>query len=189
MPTDRTFTRRTSAVYAEVLLQAAIDADAVFEVSGQLEQVLGAIRGNVELRNALMDRTLPAETRSRVATEVFAGLDAGLLQVLGVMLERDDIMLLGRVSEVYGDLAERELDAVIIDVTTVVGLDEGLRDQIRTKYATQFGKGVFLREHIDPTLVGGIVLSAHGRRIDASVVSQLKGARAVLSTVSSGGDR
>jgi F-type H+-transporting ATPase subunit delta len=63
----------------------------------------------------------------------------------------------------------------------VVELDDGLRDGIRKKYSAQFGKGVLLREHTDPSLVGGIVLSAHGRRIDASVASQLESARVVLS--------
>jgi F-type H+-transporting ATPase subunit delta len=189
MPTDRTLTRRASAIYAEVLLQAAREESTIFEVSGQLEQMLSVIRGNVEFRNTLTDRTLPAELRLRIAREVFASFDAALLEVLGVMVERNDVLLLSRVSELYIDLAEQELDSIIIDVTTVVELDDALRDSIQKKYSAQLGKGVLLREHIDPTLVGGIVLSAHGRRIDASVSSQLENARVVLSTVPSGGER
>jgi F-type H+-transporting ATPase subunit delta len=189
MPIDRTLIRRASTIYAEVLLDAARDEGAVFEVSGQLEQVLAIIKGNLELRSALTDRTLSGEARAGIVREVFAGLDPALLEALGVMTERGDIPLLGRVNEIYLDLAERELDSVFIDVTTVVELDEGLRDRIRKKYSAQFGKGVLLRERIDPSLVGGIVLSAHGRRIDASVVSQLENARLVLSTIPSGGGR
>jgi len=34
--------------------------------------------------------------------------------------------------------------------------------------------------------MGGIVMSAHGKRIDASIQSQLEQARVVLSTVSGG---
>ncbi|MDR1014940.1 MAG: ATP synthase F1 subunit delta [Coriobacteriales bacterium] len=181
MPTDRTFARKASAVYAEVLLEAAAGRNTAFEVSGQLEQVLAAVRGNVDLRNALCDRTIPAPSRAAIAREVFAGVDAALVEVLAVMVERDDISLLSRVNEAYTGLAEQHLGAVILDVTTVVGLDEGLRGRIREKYSSQFGMDVLLREHIDRSLVGGIVLSTHGRRIDASVVSQLENARAVLS--------
>jgi F-type H+-transporting ATPase subunit delta len=189
MSTDRTLTRKASTIYAEVLLQAARDEGVVFEVSGQLEQVLATIRGNVDLRNTLRDRTIPADTRLRIVREIFAGFNAGLVEVFGVMVERDDLPLLARVNEVYIDLAEQELDSVILDVTTVVELDDALRNSIQKKYSAQFGRGVLLREHIDPALVGGIVLSAHGRRIDASVVSQLESARVVLSTVPSGGER
>jgi F-type H+-transporting ATPase subunit delta len=187
MPTDRTLIRKASTIYAEVLLDAAKSEDTVFAVSGQLAQVLALIKGNLELRNTLTDRTLPKETRAGLVREVFATLDPALLEVLVVMVERDDIQLLAHVNEAYVNLAEDELDSVFIDVTTVIELSEELRDSIRKKYSAQFGRGVLLREHTDPSLVGGIVLSAHGRRIDASVASQLEGARLVLSTIPSGG--
>jgi F-type H+-transporting ATPase subunit delta len=188
MSIDRTLIRATSAVYAEVLLDAARDGGAALEVSGQLGQVLAVIRGNVELRDTLTDRILPHETRVAIVREVFASLDEALVGMLAVMVERDEIGLLDRVSEAYTDLVERKLDALILDVTTVVELDDNLRAGIKKKYSAQCGRDVLLREHIDPSLVGGVVLSAHGRRIDASVVSQLENARAMLSTVSSGGD-
>jgi F-type H+-transporting ATPase subunit delta len=180
MPTDRTLLRKTSTVYAEVLLQATADENSAFEVSGQLEQILTFIRGNVELRNTLADRTLPGDARARVIEEVFAGFDPVLLKVLAVMIQRDDISVLARVNETYIDLVEEKLNAVIIDVTTVVALDDALRDSIQQKYSAQFGRRVLLREHIDPSLLGGIVLSARGRRIDASVASQLESARMAL---------
>jgi F-type H+-transporting ATPase subunit delta len=188
MSTDRVSIRATSAVYAEVLLGAVRDKGTALDVSGQLEQALAAIRGNVELRDALTDRMLPQEMRAAIAREVFAGLDEAVVGMLGVMVEREDIGLLDRISEAYTGLVERELDALILDVTTVVELDDNLRASIKKKYSAQGGRDVLLREHIDPSLVGGVVLSAHGRRIDASVVSQLENARVVLSTVSSGGD-
>jgi F-type H+-transporting ATPase subunit delta len=123
-----------------------------------------------------------------VAREVFAGFDEALVGMLGVMVEREDISLLDRVNDIYTELAEKELDSLIIDVTTVVELDDDLRASIKKKYSAQCGRDVLLREHIDSALVGGLVLSAHGRCIDASMVSQLENARLVLSTVSSGGE-
>ena len=181
MSIDRTFMRKASVVYAETLLSAVRDEGFAFDVSRQLESVLTIIRGNPELRNTLADRMLPVETRTGLVKEVFAGLNASLVAVLVVMVERGDVSLLARINEAYIDRVEEALDAVIIAVPTVVELAVSLRNTIREKYSAQFGKGVLLREHIDPALVGGIVLSTHGRRIDASVVSQLESARTVLS--------
>jgi F-type H+-transporting ATPase subunit delta len=190
MTTDRRFAKKASQVYAEALLEAVSDSpERVFEVSGQLEAACKAITGSLELRDVLANRGIELQARQGIAHDLFEGFEPALLSVLDVAIERDDIRLLPRVTEAYVEAAERELGAVIIDVTTVIALDEELRDHIKKKYSAQFGKGVLLREHLDPALVGGIVLSTHGRRIDASVASQLEGARAVLSTVSSGGDR
>ncbi|MDR3307411.1 MAG: ATP synthase F1 subunit delta [Coriobacteriales bacterium] len=189
MPTDRTVIKKESTTYAEALLDAAKAQDNVFEVCGQLELVRDTVRGSIELRNTLTDHALDAEARKAIAREVFTGLDPALLAVLDVMIDRDGLSLLARVSESFAYLAEDALGAAFIEVTTVIPLDDALRAGITAKYSAQLGRGVLLREHVDPSIVGGIVLSTHGRRIDASVVSQLENARAVLSTVSSGGDR
>ena len=190
MPTDRTQARKASAIYADVLLQAAIAAGNVLELSEQLQQASSTVRGNVELRNTLADRTLPGTARANVLRELFAALDANLVAVLAVMVERNDIALLPRACESYVELAEQALEAVFIDVTTVVALDNGLRQLIKDKYSAQFGRTVLLREHVDASMVGGIVLSARGRRVDASVLSQLDSARNTLKQrISNGGER
>ena len=74
-------------------------------------------------------------------------------------------------------------------MTTVVELDDALRQTIKSKYAAQFGKDVMLREHVDPSILGGIVLSARGKKIDASVSAQLEQVRVALSSVKTGGER
>jgi len=181
MPIDRSLIRKKSSIYAQVLLDAVKADDSVFAVSTELELVLATIRSHAELRNTLTDRTLPYQDRCGILAEVFSGLHAGLLQVLAVMVERDDLGLLARVNESYITLAEDALDAVIIDVTTVVALDDTLRQSIQQKYSAQFNKGILLREHVDPTLLGGVMLSAHGCKIDASVSYQLENARATLA--------
>jgi F-type H+-transporting ATPase subunit delta len=184
MPTDRTVVRKAINIYAAALLEAAKAEGTVFEVSGQLEQASKLIRGNIEFRGTLTDRTIAGAVRAKVAKEVFVGLDKAVLEVLGVLLERDDIDLLPRITEAYTYLAEDDLGAVFIDVTTVVALDEALRGSIKKKYSAEFGREVMLREHIDTTLVGGIILSSHGSKVDASMVTQLDRARIALSSAS-----
>jgi len=181
MPIDRTLIRRTVEVYAQTLLDALKARGAVFDVSGELEQVLATIRGHVELRSVLGDKTIPGRERASIAQEVFCDFDPALVAVLAVLVERGELRFLSRINDCYIDLAEKELNAVFIDVTTAVELDDSLRSMIKEKYSAQFGRGVLLREHVDPAMLGGIVLSAHGNRIDASVNSLLENARNVLS--------
>ncbi|MDR3314965.1 MAG: ATP synthase F1 subunit delta [Coriobacteriales bacterium] len=187
MSTDRTLQRKESAVYVQTLLEAVKAENRVFEVSGQLEQAVTIIRGNFELRNTLGDQGVPLAARKNILAELFTGFDEALLAVLGIMVEREDIPLLSRVNEAYVEAAEEYLGSIILDVTTVVELDAPLREAIRKKYSAQLGRDVLLREHLDPSIMGGIVISTHGRRIDASVASQLESARAVLADVTSRG--
>jgi len=181
MKTSLIQTRAKAAVYAEVLLDATKAADNLFEVASEFDELVAAVRGSIELRKALTDTAIPAEAKKGLVAEIFRGFAPELLATFNVMVDREDLSLLPRVRETYVALAEDALDAVFIDVTTVVPLDDALRQQIITKYSAQLGRGVLLREQVDSSLIGGIVLSAHGKRIDASVSSQLESARHVLS--------
>lgn len=69
---------------------------------------------------------------------------------------------------------ERKLNVNVVDVTTVVELDDHLREVIKNKAEADLGTNVVLREHLDASLLGGILMSVGGKRIDASVVSQLE---------------
>ena len=189
MPNDRLLIKREVSTYAEVLLQATQAAGNTFEVAGQAEELVKVLRMSPGLKETLADDTVDLEVRSSIIDEVFKGFDPALLEVFAVMVDRKEMSLLHRVVEEFAQLAEDALGVVIIDVTTVVELDDELRETIKNKFAAQFGKEVMLREHIDPTILGGIVLSAHGKRIDASIATQLEKTRIALSSQMSGGER
>ena len=189
MPKGRMLIKQEVATYAQVLLDATKAANNTFEVAGQLEEIEKAYLTQPTLRDALKDETMDAQVRANVVKELFKDYDQALVNVVAVMAQRCDIDLLHRVVEEFNTLVEESLNVVILDVTTVVELDDALRQSIKDKFAAQFGKEIMLREHIDSSILGGIVLGAHGRRIDASVTSLLEQTRVALSSVTTGGER
>ena len=64
------------------------------------------------------------EQRNSLARNVFAQAHPVLIDVLAVMAERGDFALLSRVWESYGEQVERKLNVTVVDVTTVVPLDD-----------------------------------------------------------------
>ena len=66
-------------------------------------------------------------------------------------------------------------------VTTAVPLDDDLRQAITERYQRELGREVFLIEHVDPSIIGGIVIEARGQRRDVSVRTQLRAARSALT--------
>ncbi|MEG1826584.1 MAG: F0F1 ATP synthase subunit delta [Gordonibacter sp.] len=192
MPINRHVVREEVATYASVLLGGAYEAggqSAVLEVRDQLEDILRATRSSMDLSTMLEDTSsYTAEQRTQVVRGVFAECNPVLVDVLAVMAERGDGALITRVWESYNDQLERRLNVSVVDVTTVVALDDKLRDLIINKTAADLGTDVVLREHIDQSLLGGILMSANGKRIDASVLTQLESARNVLKLSTDGGE-
>ena len=188
MRTSRALAKQIVATYAGVLFDAAQGENAVDDVSTQLDAVVRLVRGAAPLRDTLLDDSVAGSQRAQTVREVFAGLSPSLVDTLAVMVERDNFDLLSSVVEQYAVVAEERRGVVSVDVTTAVELSDALRDSISAKLSADLGKGVVLREKVDPRIIGGIVISTHGHRIDASIASQLESARLVLSTAPTGGE-
>ena len=193
MPINRLVVKEEVATYASVLLNSLHEAggqDAVLDGREQLDIVARYIRSSIDLSDALNDTSYSKEQRSSLARTVFtdAGMNPILVDVLSVMAERNDIRLLPRVFQSYGEQLEAHLNITVVDVVTSVPLDDHLRQIIKKKAAADLGTDVVLNERIDGSILGGIVMSAHGMRIDASVNSQLESARNVLKLSTDGGE-
>jgi F-type H+-transporting ATPase subunit delta len=188
MRISRALSKQIVATYAEVLYRAAVDADVVDAVGDQLSLVGHVVRGHAELRGTLRDESLPAENRVAVVRSVFGDFEPVLVSMLSVIVDRGESALLPAVIETFGEVAEADRGMAVATVTTAVQLDDRLRASIKSKLSAELGKGVVLREKVDPAVIGGIIIDAAGRRLDASIQSRLEHARAALSSTHTGGD-
>ena len=191
MTTNRLIVKQEVATYTSTLLEAAFEAagqEGVLKVRDQLDFVMATIRGNADLRDALADLGFTPEQRHELVKNVLAGLDPLVVSVVAIMAERGNLDELGLVVSSYKDAAEDKLGVCVVDVTTVVELDDELRQFISDKLTKDLGKPVVLREHIDKSILGGIIMSTHGKRIDASVFSRLEKTRNVLTESNDGGE-
>lgn len=186
---DRMLTKRTIETYVDVLHDMAKTEGRLYEVSAQLEEMKKVVRMSPALDEVLHDDSLDEQTRQGIINEVFKEFDEGMVKFLTVMADRDDLYLLPRVAEGYDQKLQDEDNTVILDVGTVIPLDDELREKLKTKFSAQFGKEIVLREHVDPEILGGMNVRANGKRIDCCTATRLEQVRAELSTVVTGGER
>ena len=104
-----------------------------------------------------------------------------VLSVLSQMAANGDLDKLSDVLDLYSEMADGDQQTVGVPVTTAVPLDHELRALITQKCELDLGCNVFLIERVDPSIIGGLILSANGRRRDASVRHQLEQAGKVMT--------
>ena len=97
-----------------------------------------------------------------------------------VIIERGDENLLPLISKRYSDLFRAQEEATVCDVTTAIPLDDDLRAEVMEFLKAEYDGPVELVELVDPSIIGGIIVSARGERKDASVRTQLENARQTL---------
>lgn len=111
-----------------------------------------------------------------------------VLETITAMQGEDDFDLLDKVYSEYKGLLDKSDDTVSVYVTTAVPMDDEMRERVREKCRKDFDAPVYLVEHVDPSILGGIILEAKGHRRDASVKAQLINVRKKLSSANMGGD-
>lgn len=127
-----------------------------------------------------------AKTEGRVYEDLAplkAEADASpeVLSVLSQMAANGDLDKLSDVLDLYSEMADGDQQTVGVTVTTAVPLDHELRALITQKCELDLGCNVFLIERVDPSIIGGLILSANGRRRDASVRHQLEQAGKIMT--------
>lgn len=111
-----------------------------------------------------------------------------VLETLAAMQREDDLDLVSQVAKQYKEYLDAEDKTVSVTVTTAVPLDDDLRGKVRAKAEADLKAPVYLVERVDPSIIGGIMLEARGKRYDASVRAQLANIRKTLSSSFIGGE-
>jgi F-type H+-transporting ATPase subunit delta len=175
------------SAYARSLFELASLASSVDATDVALRSVTAAVRGELELREALTDTSVPVEAKRAVLREIFGEhVTPEALSIVTLMVERGFANALGDLARAYGEIAEAERGIVAAEVITAVPLDDALRASLTDKLVASLGRPVALRERVDPAIVGGVVIKVAGRVLDGSVASQLDGVRRALATNSGG---
>lgn len=111
-----------------------------------------------------------------------------VLETLAAMQREDDLDLVSQVAKQYKEYLDAEDKTVSVTVTTAAPLDDDLREKVRAKAEADLKAPVYLVERVDPSIIGGIMLEARGKRYDASVRAQLANIRKTLSSSFIGGE-
>lgn len=180
-------------VYAKAIMDSAINAggfDEALKVRSDFVVIANAALSNYGVAD-IFEKEIDEyykETRKNIdpkqfISSTFKGASKSLLDVLVILAENRDLYLLGSMFNVYNNLLEEKFNAVIVDIFTSVELDDNLRDLLKQKLQNDLDSNVYLNEHVDKDILGGIVIKAKNRIIDCSMLSVLENAKNQLTAV------
>lgn len=179
MTNNRLVQKKQISVYARTLFDAAYaeqKLESVLNVRVRLQELCRALRSDSQIAQTIQDSALSDAQKMQLVASIFGSTPADTLlkDVLGVMAQRDELALCPAVQQAFEQLIVLELKLCVVSVTSAVALDDHLRELITNKVEADLCMRVVLDERVDRSLLGGIILSAQGKCIDASVKSRLE---------------
>jgi F-type H+-transporting ATPase subunit delta len=172
-------------VYARAFFEAAHEQGRLDPVREQLEQVVTAAAEVPELRELLRNPQLDPRARAAALEDVLAGGDQLLRNFLLVLVDKGRIGELEVIAEEFERLVAEQEGVLSAELTTAVELSDDDERRLLQQIETASGRKVEATRHVDPGLIGGIVLQVGSHRLDASVRGRLDRLRRALVGASS----
>jgi F-type H+-transporting ATPase subunit delta len=161
--------------YASALYALADERGAVATIEGDLDRVSAAIGESADLAQLLHDPKVSrdAATRAIKAVGDVLSLDPLTANFLGVLAENRRLNSLADVIRAFAAIAADARGEITADVTTAHPLGDSQLAALSARLAQREGRAVTLRTHIDPALLGGLVVQIGSQMIDGSIRTRL----------------
>lgn len=169
------------ARYAMALLSLADDKRAaepgvLDRIAADLERLLGLWRDDAGFRDFIADPRLDAAKQRAGAFAILdrVGIGTEVKNLIGVMITNRRLAALPQVAQAFGALLAERRGQQTAEVTTAHPLTETQRAQIVARLTEAGYSGIRLSEHLDPSILGGLIVRIGSRLYDNSIKSKLQ---------------
>ena len=133
-----------------------------------------AFRENEGFLRLLGNMSVSKEERVAIADETFKGkIHEYTLNFIKILVERGAVHEFGECVSAYQDCYNRDHQVSVAEVTTAKPLSEAQKKRLKEKLAGMTGKEIVIKEKIDPSVMGGVLLNMDGKRYDNTVRGRL----------------
>ncbi len=161
-------------VYARALFEAARDADVLDEVHDQLGQFADALNASQDLMRFFFSPYFSSEEKKDALARAVTDADPRFENFLQALIERHRMPVIFRIRTQFEQLWEDERALLPVVLTSAVDLEEATVRHIGEQVGKQTGRTVELSSHVDPDILGGIVLRVGNFVFDASIRNRLE---------------
>lgn len=160
--------------YADALFSLAKARGQEKVVLDELELVAEAIEAHPDFFALLNHPRMNVKEKKTLLLNVFASALSELTQnFLKLLLDKGRQNLLSSIVQQYADLVNEARGVAIGQVVTAVELSAQARKQLEAAFTSKVGKRVELKNVVDKTIKGGVLLRIGDRVYDGSVAGRL----------------
>ena len=167
--------------YGKALAELAHEAGTVDAVMEQLEAVVAAWNECSDLRQLFLSPVLSDE-RVTVLPSVYQrlGLSTDVQQFMALVVENRRIDILSEILEQFRHFVEQVQNKVRVSLTSARALSATEKQKIVATLTSKTEKEVIVDEHIDPSIIGGLIVAIGSQVYDGSVKTQLRNIKQAL---------
>jgi F-type H+-transporting ATPase subunit delta len=161
-------------VYARSLFEVARDQGKLDELREQLGQFADALDSNRELAVFFFSPYFSTKEKQEGLARMLDGADETFVNFLELLIENHRMPVIFRTRQQFERMWERANELLPVDITSAIELDQATTESLGRRIGERAGRKVRLAAHVDPDIIGGIVLRVGNSILDASIRNRLE---------------
>lgn len=159
--------------YAKALFSLGEETGCTEEILSDLGDSAAAISDNPKYALLLDTPAVKKEEKLSLIDQAFESVHPYLLNLIKILCERRCVTLISEILTAFTALYDEARGIERVTAISAIAMNEEQLSLLRSKLERQTGKTVIIKNTVDPTILGGVLLRYSGIQIDASVRSRL----------------
>jgi F-type H+-transporting ATPase subunit delta len=162
--------------YATAFFELASEQSQIDVIAGDLSTIESLLASGGDIDRFINTTTLRRDDQVKALSALSAHLKLSKLseKLLGVVAQNRRLPDLGAIVAAAQELIAEQRGEVTAEVTAAQALDQAQIDAIASNLKKVLGKTVQVNLHVDPAIMGGLIVKVGSRLIDSSVKTKLE---------------
>jgi len=161
--------------YAKALIDLAQEQNLVEVIKDDMDLFHHTLRVNPELKAVLANPIVSHSKKIKILQEVFAKKVNKLsIMFFELMINKSRGEVLYTTAEAYVDMYDFKEHIIRAKVVSATALSEANKQKMVAEIQAATGGTIKLDAKVDPSLIGGFVLTVGDRQVDTSIASDLR---------------
>ena len=172
--------------YALALYNTCLEQNNVELVLEQFKEIVDEFEVNEGILKIITNPQIKKKSKKKIFTEMFEdSIEDVLLKFLLLLIDTDRILYLKEKYDQFEEIYLQNKNTVVATVTSSISLTEEEKEKLIKALEHRYGKELILKEKIDTSILGGLVINVCGEAIDGSIKSKLDDIKEISQGVDS----
>jgi len=171
--------------YATALFELARDAGTLDGSEADLKRFAGLVAESADLKRLVRSPVFSADEQRRAVSAVLDKAEIGGLvgNFIRVAAQNRRLFAVPDMITAFGRLLAAYRGEVSAEVASAEPLSETHLGDLKAALKASLGKDVSLETHVDPSLIGGLIVRVGSRMIDGSIKTKLNSLKLAMKEV------
>jgi ATP synthase F1 delta subunit len=161
-------------VYARSLFEVAREQGKLDQLREQLGEFVDALNQYRELAIFFFSPYFSLKEKEDALARVLVDAEPIFLNFLSLLIEKHRMPVIFRIRDAYEQMWEEENRMLPVEITSAIELDPDTLERLSREISERTGRKVKLAAHVDPDILGGLVVRVGNSILDASIRNRLE---------------